>query len=262
MTIAEEQGDRRVPIGDNRNARHMGGYAAGPGRLTRGDRLFRSGWFALADQDARDEVTALGIRQVVDFRTADELARKPLVVGADDGVDIVSVPILSGNMRAYIEDTANLAPEDVDCRAAMVRLYTDILDDARDAYVAMFTALLRGEGGALLLCSAGKDRTGMGAVLLLSALGVGRDDVVRDFLLSAEFYRGYEEDLARQHGYERTGHDMKRFIDVFTVLPIYIDAAWAVAERRAGSMSAFSTELAGGKAAVEKLRARFTRPVG
>lgn len=253
---------RRAPIGDSRNARHMGGYPAAGGRMTRPDRLFRAGWFALADDAARDRLKALGITQVVDFRTADELARKPLAIGEGDGIEVVSLPILSGNMRAYIENTASLAPEDVDCRAAMVTLYSEILDYAADAYREMFAALARGEGGVLLLCSAGKDRTGIGSALLLAALGVKREDVAADYLLSADFYRGHEQDLARQHGYERTGHTMDRFHDVFTVYPDYIDAAWQAAARKAGSMETLASELAGSDAVIEKLRDRFTQPQG
>ena len=237
----------------------MGGYRTADGRVTRGDRLFRAGWFALADDAAKDALKALNITQIIDFRTADELDRKPLAVGKGDGIEVVSLPILSGNMRAYIENTVNLAPDDVDCRAAMVRLYDEILEYATEAYRGMFAALARGDGGALLLCSAGKDRTGVGAALLLAALGVGREDIAADYLLSADFYRGHEQELARQHGYERTGHSMDRFHDVFTVFPSYFDAVWDAAARKAGSMEALAADLAGGRNAVEKLRARFTR---
>jgi protein-tyrosine phosphatase len=242
MTLAEQDGpaERRVPIGDSRNARHMGGYATADGRVTREDRLFRSGWFALADDSAREQLSALGITQIIDFRTSDELERKPLAIGVADGIEVGSLPILSGNMRAYIESTATLHAEEIDCKAAMISLYTDILGYAADAYRGMFATLARGEGGALLLCSAGKDRTGIGAALLLSALGVDRDDVISDYLLSADFYRGHEQDLARQHGYERTGHSMDRFHDVFTVYPDYIQAAHEAAEAKAGSMEALA----------------------
>ena len=249
---------RHVPVGDSRNARHMGGYAAAGGLLTRADRLFRSGWFALADDGARERLRGLGIRQIVDFRTADELARRPLAVGGDDGIEIVSLPILNGNMRAYIESTAHLAPGEVDCRHAMTRMYDEILGHAEASYRGMFGALARGAGGALLLCSAGKDRTGVGSALLLAALGVAHPDIVADYMLSADCYRGHELELARQHGYERTGHGLARFHDVFTVYPQYIEATFEAATRRAGSLPALATDLAGGEAAVGRLRERFT----
>lgn len=252
--------DRRVPIGDSRNARHMGGYDAGGGRRTRADRLFRSGWFALAGDEERAALTALDIRQVVDFRTPDELERRPLAVTAGSALEIVSAPILSGNMRAYIAGTAKLKPDELDCHGAMVRLYGDILDYGRPFYATMFEALRRGEGGSLLMCSAGKDRTGVGAALLLSALGVGRDDIFADYLITADLYRGLEAEMARQHGYEKTGHDLARFVDVFTVHDAYLAAAWEAATLRAGSMSAFAIELAGGPEAVTALRDRFTAP--
>lgn len=249
---------RRAAIGDSLNARHMGGYAAAGGRHTRGDRLFRAGWFALADADARADMTALDIRQIIDFRTADEVERRPLAIGVDDGVEIVSLPILSGNMRAYIASTAQLPADEIDCRAAMVKLYGEILDYAWDAYAAMFASLVRGEGAALLLCSAGKDRTGVGAALLFAVLGVTEADVAADFLLSADCYRGEEENFARRHGYDRTGHSLALFRDVFTVHPDYFEALVAAATQRAGSFRECAQQLAGGAEAQAALITRFT----
>ena len=250
--------DRRVAIGDSLNARHMGGYAADPGRRTRSDRLFRAGWFALADDAAAARLAALDIRQVIDFRTPDEFERRPLAIGGEDGVEVVSLPILSGNMRAYIDGTAHMAAAEVDTRAAMMRLYTEILDYASDAYAAMFAALVRGDGAVLLLCSAGKDRTGVGAALLLALLGVAQEDIAADYLLSADCYRGEEENFARRHGYDRTGHPLSLFRDVFTVHAEYFDAIVAAATQRAGSLAACADRLAGGSAAQAALVARFT----
>ena len=252
---------RRVPIGDSLNARHIGDYAAGGGRRTRSDRLFRAGWFELADDTAVERLVALDIRQVIDFRTPDEFERRPLAIGESEGVEVVSLPILSGNMRAYIDDTAHMAADEIDCRAAMVRLYSEILDYASDAYAAMFAALARGEGAALLLCSAGKDRTGVGAALLLAALGVTTANIAADFLLSADCYRGQEENFARRHGYDRTGHPLALFRDVFTVHPDYFEALVAAATERDGSLADCADSLIAGSAAQAALVARFTEIV-
>lgn len=251
-------GGRFIPLAGSRNARHMGGYRAADQRVTRADRLFRSGWFDLSTEAGRQQFDALAITQLVDFRTEDERGRQPLPI--DTGkVEIVSAPIANGAMGTYLRTVAALRPEEIDCLSAMTRMYREMLDRGAEAFATMLSALSRGSGGAMLICSTGKDRTGVGAALLLSALGIGRDDVFADYAISADVYRGHETEFARRHGYERHGHSLDLFQDVFTVHPQYLAASWERAVAIAGSMDAFVTRAAGGPDEIEKLRSRFTR---
>jgi protein-tyrosine phosphatase len=247
---------RAIRLGGSRNARHMGGYPAGDGRVTRADRLYRSGWFELETNRDRLDFADLGIRQVVDFRTAEERARRPLHSLA--GAELIEAPIASGYMKKYLGTVVGIAPERLDCRSAMTRMYFQMLDTGGPQFATMFEAFTRGEGGAMMICSAGKDRTGVGSALLLTALGVAKQDAFADFVVSADAYRGAEEEFARRHGYERFGHDLTRFNDVFTVYPEYLEAVWRRAEEIAGSVERLVTELAGGEQALARLRGRFT----
>jgi protein-tyrosine phosphatase len=216
--------DRFLRLGGSRNFRHMGGYSAAGGRVTRADRLFRSGWFDLGDEEQARRFDDLEIRQVFDLRTDLERERQPLRLNSSS-VDLIGLPITSGSMGAYLDSVSGLVPSEVDCRSAMVRMYREMPEQGGPALARLFKTLSDGEGGALIVCATGKDRTGLASALLLTALGVSPGDVLADYMVSADVYRGHEEEFARQHNYEqRTGHDLGLFRDVFTVHPEYLHA--------------------------------------
>jgi protein-tyrosine phosphatase len=215
--------ERFLTLGGSHNFRHMGGYPAAGGRTTRGDRLYRSGWFALEGDDVA-RFSALGITQLFDLRTAAERDKQPLVL-PDGGPEQISLPMASGSMGAYLDTVSRLEPDEIDCKSAMVRMYGEMPEQGMAAFASLFEQLAEGEGGALIICATGKDRTGVASALLLTALGVSREDVLADYMISADVYRGHEEEFARRHNYEaRTGHALGLFRDVFTVHPEYLDA--------------------------------------
>lgn len=242
---------RFLNLGGSRNFRHMGGYAAAGGAITRSDRLFRSGWFDLQEDEVA-RFNALDIGQVFDLRTAPERERQPLRLPAG-GPARVELPIASGSMGAYLDRVSRMEPAEIDCKAAMVRMYREMPDQGLAAFKSFFRELAVGERGALIICATGKDRTGVASALLLTALQVDAADVLADYLISADVYRGHEEEFARRHGYEeRTGHSLALFRDVFTVYPDYLQA---VAD---GGLPTLVEALLG-EADRSRIAARFSR---
>jgi protein-tyrosine phosphatase len=71
-----------------------------------------------------------------------------------------------------------------EARASFAASYPRILAQFNGQYRRMFAELLAGHAPLAFNCSAGKDRTGIGAALLLTALGVPRETVIADYLLS------------------------------------------------------------------------------
>ena len=71
-------------------------------------------------------------------------------------------------------------------------------EHSQQGYRAFFDVLLNNEEGKAVLwhCTAGKDRAGLGAVLLLSALGVDRETILDDFALTNDFNAASIEALA------------------------------------------------------------------
>lgn len=82
----------------------------------------------------------------------------------------------------------------------MEEVYAYIIRNMQDVYKEFFSILSEKENAPLLFhCSAGKDRTGIAAALLLSALGVDRETVTEDYMLSAEHITKKYEFITREH---------------------------------------------------------------
>lgn len=231
--------DRFIPITDCLNFRHMGGYPAKSGRVTRGDRLFRSGWFEFRDpQDAR-RFESCGIETIFDLRTEAERSLKPLRFAPSRAPEVIELGIDKGSMGPYMEKISRMPPAEIDTRAAMTRMYSGMLDEALPQLRELFAGILRASGPILVMCSSGKDRTGVGSALILAALGVAKDVIFRDYLLSADVYKGKEDNFARRHNYEKRGIPIELIRDVLTVHAEYLEAAWRRAEEVAGSVDGF-----------------------
>jgi len=95
----------------------------------------------------------------------------------------------------------------------------------------------------MIMCSTGKDRTGVASALLLTALGVPQSTVLADYLISADVYRGRELTFARNHGLEALGIDLNLVKDVFTVHPEYLGAVWQRIDEIVGSREAFLRDM-------------------
>ena len=136
----------------------------------------------------------------------------------------------------------------------------ELTRDHADSYARMFQALQEhAPGGFLVHCTAGKDRTGVGVALILLALGVPRDVVMHDYLLTNEVLDFETFLLPRLRA--SLGHDN---IDVegakvlSGVRPQYLDAALDEMERACGSQDAYLEQAIGLKTAHrEELREHF-----
>ncbi len=251
--------NRFVPITDSLNFRHMGGYETVGGKITRGDLLYRSGWFELSTPHDVELFESLALAKVFDFRSEPERKRKPLILGVANPPELVELGISPGSMGPYLQQISNLPPHEVDCKREMIRMHSTLLNEGLPRYRELFAQLVQGSGPVLLLCSTGKDRTGVAAALMLTVLGVPWATIREDYLLSAQVYRGHELTFARNHGLDRLGVDLNLVRDVFTVHPEYLDAVWGSALSLGGSMESFlhqHLQLRG--ADIKHLREAFT----
>jgi protein-tyrosine phosphatase len=235
---------RFVGIGGSLNFRHLGGYRARDG-VTRADALFRGGWFDLASAEDEDRFAAAGIRRIFDFRSPPERQKRPLSGKVARQADIVELGISPGSMGPYLLSLRDLPAAQVDCRGAMTRMHYEMLTEGTPRFRQFFQHLAASEGPVMIMCSTGKDRTGVASALLLSALGVPRETIFEDYMISAEVYRGKELDFARSHGLEALGVDLDLVKDVFTVHPDYLEAVWRRIDETAGSMDRFLAEAMG-----------------
>lgn len=253
--IAPEDGEpvrtalRLLPLEGGRNFRDLGGYETEDGRTVKWGKLYRSGVMdELTDTDY-DYLADLDIQVICDLRTARERAEEPTDWRAGD-IEYLTFPDPDEDdamsLMAVFQDP-DVTPQMVSQR--MADSYINIAEDQTPAYREMFDQLAAGEIPLAFNCSAGKDRTGIGAALLLTALGVPRETVVADYALS-EIYVDYMKEFAGD-GADIPEDSPYAFLaklppEVLAPLmrsdPLYIETALDDIEARHGSVMAFLRE--------------------
>ena len=179
--------DRCLNLAGASNFRDLGGYRTVDGQQVRWRTLFRSDHLAgLTPQDAQ-VFNGLGVKRTFDFRGVGERAsaayrfagvqQHPLPIGPTVVQGMQG--ILAAGEALTAERTAEL----------MCLTYRNFVLHNAPRFAEMFGHLLRSDEPLVFHCTAGKDRTGFAAALILEALGVPRATVMRDYLLTNEFYR-------------------------------------------------------------------------
>lgn len=172
------------------NLRDLGGYRAADGRRVRYGLVFRSASLAGLTETDMPVFGATGIRTVCDLRGENEAARAPSRLPAAGAPEVVRLPI-EPRVGASLRDL--LAREEAtgeDVHDLLRTAYAAYATDHLPRYRALFDLLLREERLPLLFhCSAGKDRTGFGAALLLTALDVPRETVIADYLATNRIWK-------------------------------------------------------------------------
>ena len=176
--MAADDPARHLPFEGTRNLRDVGGYPAAGGRRTRWRTLLRSDELTVLPDAAQVDLIALGVRQVIDLRWPDELARSPSVFAGSDAVRYTSLPLLDDDPTPY--------PTQVD-------VYRHLFDARASQLADVARALLEPDGlPAIIGCAAGKDRTGVVIALLLDLAGVPTPVIVEDYALTARYFSAPE----------------------------------------------------------------------
>lgn len=243
--------DRVVALTGIHNFRDFGGYAARGGSLRRGW-LWRSGQHAGATADDLAAVHALGIGTVVDLRGDSERAAAPCLRHADFAGRVLYEPGETAGdhgLGGFARDAGNVRSAG-EARALMVRLNRSL--PFRPVLAAtlrlMLQSLASHDAPHLLHCLAGKDRTGLAVALVHSLLGVHRDDIMADFLLTntagnAEArIAALVEGVRRDFGAEMDEGALRVLV---TVSPEFLEAAFDAIAERHGSVEAYAADVLG-----------------
>lgn len=168
------------------NLRDYGGYATTDGGRVKTGLLFRSGQHMEASDVDLDTLQELDIRTIIDLRGTSERSSFPCRRHPEFAADVIA---FDGETTSSPPHEGGWDKEDMTAdkaHARMISVYTRMpVNPAMiDMFSRYFEALAERDGGSLVHCFAGKDRTGIAASLLLHVLGVHRDDVVGEFLLT------------------------------------------------------------------------------
>lgn len=219
------------------NFRDLGGLTTIDGRVTRHGVLFRSSAFEeLSSRDVRLLIDDIGLRTVIDLRSADDReTSQPLL---DTGVRYINLPISRGGPTTSLE-----RPMAADGRVDMPRIYRMYIEVSTPAIREIISELTSGATPAVFHCAAGKDRTGVVAAILLSAVGVTHDAVIADFMQTE---RALDAIVAYLHRRPAYADVVDRFPPgTMDVDPKFMSDFLDDVDRTYGSMSTWLTEHAG-----------------
>lgn len=241
-----------LPLEGGFNLRDMGGYATADGRRVKHGILFRSGMMSLLTAADEAHLAGLGIATVCDFRRPGERRRDPTRWCEPAGVlywtrdHDASSGVLGELLRGAFPSAEGV-------RASMISVYRDLLVDHAPSYRFLFERLAGGHVPLLFNCSAGKDRTGVAAALILSALGVPRDTIYEDYLLTNRF-----ADFSRIIGREESDRYAQIDADVLAPLLVadadYLDEAFVSLDHDHGGVDAYLASIGVDAEARAKLR--------
>ena len=179
--------DRVLPLQGASNFRDLGGYVGHGGRPLRWRRLFRAEHLAgLTDAD-RATLAQLGLARAVDFRGLTERAATPYQWPGITQHALPIEPTVVQRMQDMVAAGQTLTVPVV--QALMKALYHALVTEQAPRFAELFALLLQDDTPLVLHCTAGKDRTGVAAALILLALGVPRAVVLQDYLLTNLHYR-------------------------------------------------------------------------
>lgn len=220
-----------LPIEGAYNVRDMGGYRTEDGKTVRWDKVFRSGDLNRLTKNDVAYLEALGIKTIVDFRSRSEKDEAPDTALATV-TETVELPIDTGNVMDYASLVQATAQQNENALVKANRYF--IIHNCRNEYKTLFSNLRDAAKLPILFhCSAGKDRAGLAAALFLSCLGVDRETVIADYLLSG----GYVAEK-----YASIVSNAPQLAPLFTVKRKYIEAAFDTIESEFKSIEAFLAE--------------------
>lgn len=187
-----------------KNFRDISGYTNKYGETMLENKIFRGGPLdEISKEDARYMEDILGIQYILDYRDEKEASLKPNIdfptakikrIGAlkvkdakDEGFDF-------GEMMKQ-EITLELLQT---LREYVIEGYKTMAFD-NEAYQLLFDLLLENNGHIYFHCSAGKDRTGVSAFLIMIALGMSEEDAIEEYMLSDKMLQPWIQKTYEEH---------------------------------------------------------------
>jgi protein-tyrosine phosphatase len=215
------------------NVRDLGGHRTEDGGETRYGAVVRADSIRQLTDAGWATAVDYGVRTIVDLRADVELEADP---PADLPVDVVHVPFFQDDEEAFadVEAAASAAPDNV---AATRAVYLVFLERFAENVAAAIVAVARApEGGVVVHCMGGKDRTGLVTAFLLHIAGVDIEQIAADYALSEERLQPRLDAWLEEAGTEAERERMRR---VAATPAESMVGVLEELERRHGSIEAF-----------------------
>lgn len=191
LPAAQREAHRLLNFEGIPNFRDLGGYPTDDGRQVKWGVLYRSGTFAHASRSDQSDLEKLKLTRVIDFRSSAEKTEEPNQLPDPATFEIIAIPTLDDGNQAMVGeimeriDSGNF--EGFDPNQKMLDANRQFASEFTPQFRRFIHTVLDAEGTPIVWhCSAGKDRTGFAAAILLQVLGVPRETIMRDYMASKQ----------------------------------------------------------------------------
>jgi protein-tyrosine phosphatase len=248
--------ENHVTLTGEDNMRDLGGYTGKNGKRVLFHKLFRSGELStLTDADLAHLATK-EITQVIDLRTATERTEK--VDKAINGASVYELSLINDQNGT---NTGGVNQSEIfglilsgQMTAEDVMLPGYVVDETKiTQWIKIFDLLESGQT-TLLHCTAGKDRTGMTTALVLSSLGVDREVIINDFMLSNDYLSVSNQQTIAYINTQYGAGSGEKLLPLLGVEQVYITNFFTNIESTYGSVDNFLKVI---KVDTAKMRKQF-----
>ena len=181
----QSEDHRKIVLDGTSNTRELGGYKTEDGRSLKWGVLYRSDKLSeLTDAD-QEYLLQLGIKRVIDFRSSQEKQNEPDQLPST--LKYVEMPIeADGAIRPKVEAILK-GDLNEDVGAILVETNKEFISDFSGVYKGFIESLIENQEPTLFHCTAGKDRAGFAAALVLLAVGVPEKIVIEDYMKTNKY---------------------------------------------------------------------------
>jgi protein-tyrosine phosphatase len=255
----EPEFQRVIDLRGTSNTRDIGGYKTTDGRTINWRQIIRSDRLSRLTPEDFQKLEELGLRTVVDLRTVRENEKDPTVWEGENPPQFFHFPVGDSNGPWFKKQKKLLSRNrftEEEMLEHMMSGYQMVAEVGSPSYEKLMEVVLDESNWPILIhCSAGKDRAGVATTLILEALGVDRDTIMKDYLLTNEVSQAERKasilSKDRENYTARVGTRMgsgkgpppKAFFPLVGVAPEMLETYYTSVEEQYGSVDAYLAEI-------------------
>ena len=233
---------RKLPFTGAHNFRDLGGYKTSDGKTVKWGKVYRSdNLHSLTDEDLK-YMERLNIKSVVDFRSDEERNEEPDRLTPD--MTPILLPIKFEPEGVTENLTRDLTFGNLDSSNLLRDFNVILVKEFTEEYKQFFRHIVDNGGEPFVLhCTAGKDRAGFGSAMILTVLGVPREKIIEDYLLTNTYVSDHVDRKLLEtelKTFFRADSDNLRKINL--VEERYIQAAFDTIDSHWGGMDQYISE--------------------
>ena len=242
------------------NFRDLGGYHTADNRRVKWGKLYRSGSFDKTSRSDLKSLESLNLSTLIDFRSSAEKDEEPSVLPEPPGFRVVEIPTLDDGNKAMVGEIMERIEsgnfEGFDPNAAMLEANRQFANKFTPQFNEFIHLVLNEQGKPMVWhCSAGKDRTGFAAAILLRILGVRQETVMADYMESKSHALAGRKNDIRLLRLFKGDEAADKLTIMMGVEESWLSAAFNEIDQRWGDFDSYVTDgLQLSPASVEQLR--------